>query len=90
MFDDALDNRKPVYTREGNVGSRNSTLMEYEHWKKQQSVEDVQRRTGLDFRNLPQMYRFKTAQRQVCLTVYVQLCWNDILPADELGLNLMS
>ena len=68
-FDDALDNRKPVYTREGNVIPQ-LDFGEYEHRKKQQSVEDVQRRTGLDFRNLPRMYRSLRSVRSVSPFMY--------------------
>ena len=54
-FDNTLDHRKPVYTREGNVIPQ-LDFEDYEHRKKQQSAKEVQRRTDLDFRNLPQMY----------------------------------
>ena len=54
-FQGELDNRKPVYTREGNEIPQ-LEFEDYEYWKKQQSVVDVQRRAGLDFRDLSQMY----------------------------------
>lgn len=54
-FDDELDKRKPVYTREGNPIPQ-LDFEDYEHWKKKQSVEEVQRRTDRNFLDIPQMY----------------------------------
>ena len=70
-FDDALDNRKPVYTREGNVIPQ-LDFEEYEHRKNQQSVEDVQRRYRPGFAESSSDVHFSTSG-QICLTVYVQL-----------------
>ena len=68
-FSDALDHRKPVYTREGNIIPQ-VDFEDYEHWKKQQSVEEIQRRTDLDFRDLPQMYFSQRKVRSVAPFMY--------------------
>lgn len=54
-FDKELDRRMPVYTRKGNRIPQ-LEFEDYEYFKRQQSVSDVQRRTNLDFGDLPQMY----------------------------------
>lgn len=49
------DERKPVYSRARNEIPQ-LDFEDYEYFKKQQSESEVQRRTDLDLRNLPDMY----------------------------------
>ena len=68
-FDDELDRRKPVYTLEGNE-IQQLNFQDYEHFMNLQSAKEVQRRTDLDFRNLPQMYISQRKVRSVSPFMY--------------------
>ena len=68
-FDDSLDDRKPIYTREGNVIPQ-LDFEDYEYRTKQQSVAEVQRRTDLDMGRIPKMYMSLRTVRSISPYMY--------------------
>ena len=68
-FGGKLDERKPVYTKEGNPIPQ-LDFEDYEYWKKFQSVSEVQRRTDRDLRDIPQMHSALRRIRSVSPFMY--------------------